>query len=136
MVIIINGKILNIFVCNVLDKVLIDINLLNWEVFVKQLVIELEKFKVIVLGDDVFVKVIGVFVIENDLIWYEEFLDYKIVIGIINLNQEVIVKINKYCGGYLVFVIIENKVLVQEFMDNVDVFLVYYNVLICFMDGG
>jgi glutamate-5-semialdehyde dehydrogenase len=30
--------------------------------------------------------------IESDLIWYEEFLDYKIVIGTTNSDQEAIEK--------------------------------------------
>ena len=136
MAIIINGKTSNISVCNALDKVLIDTNLPNWEVFAKQLVTELEKFKVTVLGDDAFAKATGVPVIENDLIWYEEFLDYKIVIGTINSNHEAIAKINKYCGGHSASIITENEALAQEFMDNVDASSVYHNASTRFTDGG
>ncbi|HEX8017817.1 MAG TPA: glutamate-5-semialdehyde dehydrogenase [Flavobacterium sp.] len=136
MAIIINGKTSNISVCNALDKVLIDTNLPNWEVFAKQLVTELEKFKVTVLGDDAFAKATGVPAIENDLIWYEEFLDYKIVIGTINSNHEAIAKINKYCGGHSASIITENEALAQEFMDNVDASSVYHNASTRFTDGG
>ncbi|PXY46951.1 glutamate-5-semialdehyde dehydrogenase [Flavobacterium hydrophilum] len=136
MVIIINGKTSNISVCNALDKVLIDTNLPNWEVFAKQLVTELEKFKVTVLGDEAFAKATGVPAIENDLIWYEEFLDYKIVIGTINSNYEAIAKINKYCGGHSASIITENEALAQEFMDNVDASSVYHNASTRFTDGG
>jgi glutamate-5-semialdehyde dehydrogenase len=136
MAIIINGKTSNISVCNALDKVLIDTNLPNWEVFAKQLVTELEKFKVTILGDDAFAKATGVPAIESDLIWYEEFLDYKIVIGTINSNQEAIAKINKYCGGHSASIITKNEALSQEFMENVDASSVYHNASTRFTDGG
>ncbi|REH00818.1 glutamate-5-semialdehyde dehydrogenase [Flavobacterium aquicola] len=136
MAIIINGKTSNISVCNALDKVLIDTNLPNWEVFAKQLVTELEKFKVTILGDDAFAKATGVPAIESDLIWYEEFLDYKIVIGTINSNQEAIAKINKYCGGHSASIITKNEALAQEFMENVDASSVYHNASTRFTDGG
>lgn len=136
MAIIINGKTSNISVCNALDKVLIDINLPNWEVFAKQLVTKLEQFKVAVLGDNAFAIATGVPAIENDLIWYEEFLDYKIVIGTINGNQEAIAKINKYCGGHSASIITQNDAIAKEFMDNVDASSVYHNASTRFTDGG
>ncbi len=134
--IVINGKTSNISVCNALDKVLIDTNLPNWETFAKQLVIELEKFKVTVLGDDSVAKATGIQTIENDLIWYEEFLDYKIVIGTVNANQEAIAKINKYCGGHSASIITEDKAIAQEFMESIDASSVYHNASTRFTDGG
>lgn len=134
--IIINGKTSNISVCNALDKVLIDTNLPNYEAFAKQLISELEKFEVTVLGDTAFAKVTGSAEIENDLIWYEEFLDYKIVIGTINGNQEAIAKINKYCGGHSASIITESGNIAQEFMENVDASSVYHNASTRFTDGG
>ena len=134
--IVINGKTSNISVCNALDKVLIDTNLPNWEAFAKQLVSELEKFKVTVLGDDSVAKATGIQAIENDLIWYEEFLDYKIVIGTVNSNQEAIEKINKYCGGHSASIITEEKAIAQEFMESIDASSVYHNASTRFTDGG
>ncbi|MEL1241122.1 glutamate-5-semialdehyde dehydrogenase [Flavobacterium flavipallidum] len=134
--IIINGKTSNISVCNALDKVLIDTNLPNWEAFAKQLVSELEKFKVTVLGDDSVAKATGIQAIENDLIWYEEFLDYKIVIGTVNSNQEAIAKINKYCGGHSASIITEDKTIAQDFMESIDASSVYHNASTRFTDGG
>lgn len=136
MAIIINGKTTNISVCNALDKVLIDINLPNWEEFAKQLVNQLQQFKVTVLGDAIFAKATGVTAIESDLIWYEEFLDYKIVIGTINGNQEAIAKINKYCGGHSATIITKSETAAQEFMENVDASSVYHNASTRFTDGG
>jgi glutamate-5-semialdehyde dehydrogenase len=134
--IVINGKTSNISVCNALDKVLIDTNLPNWEVFSNQLVAKLKEYNVTILGDDAFAKATQVPAIENDLIWYEEFLDYKIVIGTIDSNQEAIAKINKYCGGHSASIITESKDLAQEFMENVDASSVYHNASTRFTDGG
>jgi glutamate-5-semialdehyde dehydrogenase len=134
--IIINGKTSNISVCNALDKVLIDTNLENWEAFAITIVQELQQRNVIVLGDERISKVTNVPQIESDLIWYEEFLDYKIVIGTTNSNQEAIDKINKYCGGHSASIITKNDTIAQEFMENVDTAAVYQNASTRFTDGG
>ena len=134
--IIINGKTSNISVCNALDKVLIDTNLSNWESFTKQLIENLQEHKVAVLGDQKVAAATGIPSIESDLIWYEEFLDYKIVIGTVDSDQEAIDKINHYCGGHSASIITENEAIAQKFMDNVDSAAVYHNASTRFTDGG
>ncbi|MDR6845797.1 glutamate-5-semialdehyde dehydrogenase [Flavobacterium granuli] len=134
--IIINGKTTNIGVCNALDKVLIDTKLPNWEVFATELVAELKKYNVEILGDATFANATQVPTIENEEIWYEEFLNYKIVIGIVNSDEEAIEKINKYCGGHSASIITQNDVVAQEFMENVDSAAVYQNASTRFTDGG
>jgi glutamate-5-semialdehyde dehydrogenase len=134
--IIINGKTSNISVCNALDKVLIDTNLENWEAFAKNTIKELQQRNVTVLGDETISRVANVPQIESDLIWYEEFLDYKIVIGTTNSNQEAIDKINKYCGGHSASIITKKDTIAQEFMENVDTAAVYQNASTRFTDGG
>ncbi len=134
--IIINGKTSNISVCNALDKVLIDVNLPNWEAFANELVTKLKSYNVTILGDEAVAKTTHVPQIENDLIWYEEFLDYKIVIGTVNSNQEAIEMINKYCGGHSASIITEDKTIAQEFMENIDASSVYHNASTRFTDGG
>jgi glutamate-5-semialdehyde dehydrogenase len=134
--IIINGKTTNIGVCNALDKVLIDSNLENWQDFVTNLVAELHKYKVEVLGDESISKATNVPPIESDLIWYEEFLNYKIVIGIVNSDEEAIAKINKYSGGHSASIITKNNAIAQQFMEQVDCAAVYQNASTRFTDGG
>ena len=134
--IIINGKTTNIGVCNALDKVLIDSNLENWEGFTTHLVAELQKYNVEILGDELFSKATNVPQIESDLIWYEEFLNYKIVIGIVNSDEEAIAKINHYCGGHSASIITENNANAQQFMEQVDCAAVYQNASTRFTDGG
>jgi glutamate-5-semialdehyde dehydrogenase len=134
--IIINGKTSNISVCNALDKVLIDTNLENWEAFAKKLIAELQQRNVTVLGDESISKITNIPQIESDLIWHEEFLDYKIVIGTTDSDQEAIDKINKYCGGHSASIITKNDAIAQEFMENVDTAAVYQNASTRFTDGG
>ena len=134
--IIINGKTTNIGVCNALDKVLIDSNLENWEDFAAKLVDELQKYKVEILGDESFSKATKVPQIESDLIWYEEFLNYKIVIGIVDSNEEAVAKINQYSGGHSASIITENDAVAKEFMEQVDCAAVYQNASTRFTDGG
>jgi glutamate-5-semialdehyde dehydrogenase len=136
MSIIINAKTSNISVCNALDKVLIDVNLPNWEDFANQLVRALQERKVTVLGDATIAKATQISQIDSDDIWYEEFLDYKIVIGTVSSNQEAIAKINKYCGGHSAAIITESETTAQDFMDNVDASSVYHNASTRFTDGG
>ena len=136
MAIIINGKTSNISVCNALDKVLIDTNVPNWEGFANELVNKLKAYNVTILGDDAFAKATQVPAIENDLIWYEEFLDYKIVIGTIDSKKDAIAKINKYCGGHSASIITEDRAIAQEFMENIDASSVYHNASTRFTDGG
>lgn len=136
MAIIINAKTSNISVCNALDKVLIDINLPNWEVFANQLIGALQERKVTVLGDVAITKATQIPQIDSDDIWYEEFLDYKIIIGTVSSNQEAIAKINKYCGGHSAAIMTESETAAQEFMDNVDASSVYHNASTRFTDGG
>ena len=134
--IIINGKTTNIGVCNALDKVLIDSNLENWEGFATNLVAELQKYKVEVLGDQQFSKATNVPQIESELIWHEEFLNYKIVVGIVNSDEEAVTKINKYSGGHSASIITENDAIAQQFMEQVDCAAVYQNASTRFTDGG
>ena len=134
--IIINGKTTNIGVCNALDKVLIDSKLEKWEDFAVQLVTELQQHKVTILGDEAFSKATQVRIIENEEIWYEEFLNYKIVIGIVDSNEEAIEKINKYSGGHSASIITKNDTVAQEFMEQVDCAAVYQNASTRFTDGG
>lgn len=136
MAVTINAKTSNISVCNALDKVFIDVNLPNWEVFANQLVRALQERKVTVLGDATMAKATQISQIDSDDIWYEEFLDYKIVIGTVSSNQEAIAKINKYCGGHSAAIITESETTAQEFMDNVDASSVYHNASTRFTDGG
>jgi glutamate-5-semialdehyde dehydrogenase len=124
--IIINGK-SKISACNAVDKVLIDENLPNRIEFVNQLMTQLKDSNIEVLKAKNF---------SSDEIWYEEFLDYKILIGKIGSNEDAIAKINKYSGGHSSVIITKNNGVAKTFMENVDTAAVYHNASTRFTDGG
>ena len=133
--VIINGK-SKISACNAVDKVLIDENLPNKNEFIKRLIFKLKEFKIDILGDENISKFHEVEGIHSNNIWYEEFLDYKILIGEIESNQSAISMINKYSGGHSSSIITSNKNEAKLFMENVDTAAVYHNVSTRFTDGG
>jgi len=134
--IIINAKTDKISGCNAVDKVLIHANMPNKETFLKVLIKKLEEFNVSILGDEKMSSLKGVTQLEDKNIWYEEFLDYKIVIGQVATNAEAIQKINKYGGGHSAVIVTRNESLAEEFMTAVDAAAVYHNASTRFTDGG
>ncbi|GAA4947073.1 glutamate-5-semialdehyde dehydrogenase [Algibacter agarivorans] len=133
--VIMNGK-SKISACNAVDKVLIDENLPNKDEFVKTLISKLKTLKIEVLGDDAISRNNDVEVLKSNDIWYQEFLDYKILIGEIPSNQDTIAMINKYSGGHSSVIITTNDDEAKLFMENVDTAAVYHNASTRFTDGG
>lgn len=134
--IIINGKISKISACNAVDKVLINSNLPNKEAFIKKLIGKLKEFNVEILGDAALSTFENVAAFEDESVWFEEFLDYKIVLGGVNADAEAIEKINKYGGGHSAVIITKNDETATIFMESVDSAAVYQNASTRFTDGG
>ena len=133
--IIINGK-SKISACNAVDKVLIDENLPNKKKFINTLIKKLNESKIQVLGDKIISKNHSVQEISSNEVWYEEFLDHKIVLGEIASNEAVIEMINTYSGGHSSAIITKNEAEAHFFMENVDTAAVYHNASTRFTDGG
>ncbi|MFV9552222.1 glutamate-5-semialdehyde dehydrogenase [Algibacter sp. PT7-4] len=133
--VIMNGK-SKISACNAVDKVLVDKNLPNKEAFIKLLISRLKASKISILGDSNTCHFDDVSAFKSEDIWYEEFLDYKIVVGEIGSNEETIAMINKYSGGHSSSIITSNNDAAKLFMENVDTAAVYHNASTRFTDGG
>ena len=133
--IIINGK-SKISACNAVDKVLIDENLPNKKEFINTLIKKLTESKIQVLGDKIISEKHDVQEISSNEVWYEEFLDHKIVLGEIASNEAVIEMINTYSGGHSSAIITKNDAEAHFFMENVDTAAVYHNASTRFTDGG
>ncbi len=133
--IIINAKTAKISACNAVDKVIIDENLPNKEVFTQKLLNRLAEAKVEILGDSSLTSYQNVTQINGDAIWYEEFLDYKIVIGSIKNTESAIEMINKYSGGHSASIVTETQDAADTFMAAVDCGAVYHNASTRFTDG-
>lgn len=134
--VIVNAKTAKISACNALDKVLIDQNLSNYDDFVISLLERLSEFNVEVFVDKELSAFDGVKTITDQDIWYEEFLDYKIVIGLVDSVEQAISKINKYSGGHSSSVITKDQQTANQFMNTVDTAAVYHNASTRFTDGG
>ncbi len=134
--IIINAKTTKISACNALDKVLINTGLVNKEDFTKKLIALLKESNVTILADNHLSSLEDVSKITDDSVWYEEFLDYKILLGEVKDMEDAIDKINLYGGGHSAAILTENEETASYFMDNVDSAAVYHNASTRFTDGG
>ena len=134
--IIINAKTTKISACNALDKVLVCSDLPRKQQFLQHLIQELKKSDVEILADDAISGMEGTKTIEDEQVWYEEFLDYKIVIGQSSDIEDAISKINTYGGGHSASIITANNETADYFMSNVDTAAVYHNASTRFTDGG
>ncbi|MTH14607.1 glutamate-5-semialdehyde dehydrogenase [Flavobacterium sp. LC2016-01] len=134
--VILNAKTAKISACNALDKVLIDSKLPNFEGFTAMLIEALIEAKVEVIVDQSLANFENTKTLQNEDIWYEEFLDYKIVIGTIDSQENAIEMINKYCGGHSAAIITRDSEVAQQFMEAIDAAAVYQNASTRFTDGG
>jgi len=137
MEVIINAKTDKISGCNALDKVLIDKNIPDFEAKIKELNTVLKAANVNTVVDENIAQLLPENQrVENEEIWYEEFLALKIVIGKVNDIQEAIEKINTYSGGHSSVIITENEEEALLFMEQIDCAVVYHNASTRFTDGG
>lgn len=135
MQIIFNAKTDKISACNALDKVLINKNLPGYADFVQKLIDHLNKGKVQVLTAQGLGVFKGAASISDEDVWYEEFLDYKILIGATESAEQAIKIINKFGGGHSASIISENKLEANNFLSAVDAAAVYHNASTRFTDG-
>ncbi|MCG2418218.1 glutamate-5-semialdehyde dehydrogenase [Aequorivita sp. F47161] len=135
--VIINAKTDKISGCNALDKVLIDKHIPNYEAKLNELKEVLEASKVNIIVDSEVKKTLSSTTeIENEAIWFEEFLAMKIAIGAVENMDEAISKINKYSGGHSSAILTESTEKAAHFMENIDSAAVYHNASTRFTDGG
>ena len=133
--IIVNAKTDKISACNALDKVLIDSKLPNVEEFVADLQEALKEEGVEMLMGLELSSGTEWTIAKEDPIWYEEFLDYKILMDSVESQQEAIDRINTYGGGHSATVITRDESFAIQFMDQVDAAAVYHNASTRFTDG-
>ena len=134
--VIINGKTTKISACNAVDKVLINHKIVKNKVFINSLIDKLLASNVEISGDERMSKFEQISSFENEAVWFEEFLDYKIVIGCVSSTNEAISMINKYGGGHSASIITKNNETAEIFMESVDSAAVYQNASTRFTDGG
>ncbi|QED36560.1 glutamate-5-semialdehyde dehydrogenase [Antarcticibacterium arcticum] len=135
--VILNAKTDKISGCNALDKVLVDKNLPDYEVHLKEIGKLMKENQVEVLADEETSRVLeDATKIPGEDTWYEEFLAMKIVIGGVGNLEEAIERINHYSGGHSAAIITTEKEEAKNFMEQVDSAAVYHNASTRFTDGG
>ena len=134
--IIVNAKTTKISACNALDKVLIASDMPRKQHFIQHLIQALKKSEVEIFTEEAFLSIDDTKPIDDKKIWYEEFLDYKIVIGQVSNVEEAIQKINRYSGGHSASIITASSSKAEIFMKSVDAAAVYHNASTRFTDGG
>ncbi|MEL4456175.1 glutamate-5-semialdehyde dehydrogenase [Lutimonas vermicola] len=133
--IIFNAKTDKISACNALDKVLVNKKIPGYKVFIQTLIDHLKGSKVQVLTDEGLGHFEGAEPVSDEKQWYEEFLDYKILIGATESAEEAISFINRFGGGHSAAIISENKLEANNFLSAVDAAAVYHNASTRFTDG-
>ena len=132
-----NAKIDKISGCNALDKVLVDMQLPDYENKLRELQQMFRENGVQILVDEDIQKVLtDETKIPSEDVWYEEFLAMKVVIGSVPTTDAAIEIINKYSGGHSASIITTDEVEALKFMEQVDSAAVYHNASTRFTDGG
>ena len=135
--VVINAKTDKISGCNALDKVIIDKNLPDFENKVKDLNTILNDHKVEVIIDKSLAGILDKnTIVEDKNVWYEEFLAMKIMLSVVDGEQEAIETINKFSGGHSAAILTEDENQAALFMEQVDSAAVYHNASTRFTDGG
>lgn len=135
--VIVNAKTNKISGCNALDKILVDEDHPNFKETLLSIESALnEKDVEIVATDKVLEHIDSKNKIENDDVWYEEFLARKAAIGTVKGLEDAIDTINKYSGGHSNIILTEDDEKALTFMEQIDSAAVYHNASTRFTDGG
>ncbi|MGD9561937.1 MAG: glutamate-5-semialdehyde dehydrogenase [Pyrinomonadaceae bacterium] len=124
-------------VCNALDKVLFDRDLPDVESRIRKLSGTLREIGIDVFGDpSACASDASLSPIDDEAVWYEEFLSAKMVIGVVEGIDDAIARINKYSGGHSAAIVTANTATAERFLQEVDCAAVYHNASTRFTDGG
>lgn len=135
--VVVNAKTAKISACNALDKVLIDQNTPELAEKLEQLTAVLREHSVQILAEESLLPLVkGAESIQDESVWYEEFLAPKICFGMIDGLESAIEKINKYSGGHSNVILTADQGKADKFMQQVDSAAVYHNASTRFTDGG
>ena len=147
-----NAKLQKISACNALDKVLVDEQLPDLIPRLAELCRDLQRQGVLVWVDPVLAerfataKELGVEAgaaskpawqaLDRPERWDEEFLDYKVLLGLTADTTAAIAIVNRHSGGHSATIVTNEEGPAQQFLDQVDCAAVYHNASTRFTDGG
>ncbi|MEM2180593.1 MAG: glutamate-5-semialdehyde dehydrogenase [Nitrososphaeria archaeon] len=132
--IIVNAKVQRPAVCNAVRKVLVHKDIA--EKYIPLLVSELQKYGVIIKGDDRTLKIVQDIIPASENDWYEEYLDLTLAIKVVDSVEDAVEHINKYGTKHSEAIITKSLEDARYFTWNVDSACVYVNASTRFTDGG
>lgn len=136
--VIINSKTHKISACNALDKVLINRNVPDLEPRIQELLKNLKSHKVAVLSNQELSDLSSTEIEIKDLSeeWDKEYLSMRLSIGIVDDMDQAIQLINTHSGRHSSTIMTEDKIIAEQYMNQVDVASVIHNASTRFTDGG
>ncbi|WP_194852548.1 glutamate-5-semialdehyde dehydrogenase [Nonlabens antarcticus] len=135
--VIVNAKTDKISGCNALDKVYVDTNHPDFENVCRTIEKELVDHDVEIIASKDLMNILETKQeVDDEQVWYQEFLARKAAIGTVNGLEDAIEKINKYSGGHSNIILTENTEDAATFMEQIDSAAVYHNASTRFTDGG
>ncbi len=124
-------------VCNALDKILLHKGVPDLQQQLARMVTALLDQGITVFADaavqDLNDKVLAM---PDDEMWSEEFLAAKILIGLVDDEDQALRMINRYSGGHSAVIVCNNRQLAEKFQQTADCAAVYHNASMRFTDGG
>ncbi len=132
--IILDGK-KRISVCNALDKVYIHKS--HGKEKLSELINTLHENTIAIVADEYIQQIDNqIMVIENEDIYFQEFLASKILLAQVDSMTAAIAGINRYSGGHSAAIVTNNNEKAQMFQQQVDCAAVYHNASTRYTDGG
>ncbi len=132
--IVINAKTSRPSVCNAAEKLLIHKN--NAEGFLAEIVPLLKEKNVEIIGDKFVNSLYPDCALAEDDEWYEEFLDLKIAVKVVESIDEAIEHINEHGSKHSETIVTKSYEASEKFFDLIDAAAVYTNASTRFTDGG
>ncbi len=134
--IVLDGK-KRLSVCNAVDKVLFNIKMAGLQEKVQTLTEALLNKQIEVMGtEDIASFHERIVPVENETLFYEEFLAAKILLHTCKSASDAIAMINEYSGGHSAAIITQSEEIAKQFLYQVDAAAVYHNASTRFTDGG
>lgn len=129
-----NGKVQRPSVCNATKKVLVHKDIADQ--FIPKMKKKLEEAGVIFLVDQASKKYFPEAELMPESLWYEEFLDMRLGVKIVNNIDEAINHINKYNSKHTEAIVTKNYNTAMKFINSIDAAALNWNASTRFTDGG
>jgi glutamate-5-semialdehyde dehydrogenase len=129
-----NAKTQRPSVCNATKKVILHSSIA--EKFIQMIKPRLVEWGIEFLGDERAVKMIPEADLSSEELWYEEFLDKRLGVKVVDSMEEAIDHINKYSSHHSEAIITANYSKATKFISAVDSASLFWNASTRFTDGG